>query len=244
MRREGKLLLKETPIKLINIDNIHVFSSKKSSNVISFSDGVYNYRYNLSKNVLYQSFEVNGECSFDVEVLEEPFQLLSDFMQSLQGLATTINPIVGTVCLPLYSVEKGKKLVYEKSGINQWNAGGRKRSFDEVYLKIPSWIHKSFKGFFPSKETAFSLGLPDGSEIIAKVCQDNDKAIMSNPNSALGDWLLRSVLQFRPGSGPITYEHLENMGIDSVEINKFKDGTYNIFFKKLGAYENFMNRFM
>ena len=38
--------------------------------------------------------------------------------------------------------------VFEKSGLNQWNAGGRPRHSDEVYIPIPSEIHKNFQGFF------------------------------------------------------------------------------------------------
>ena len=44
------------------------------------------------------------------------------------------------VILPLYSTEAGNRIVHEKSGINQWNAGGRKRKFGESYIPIPSKI--------------------------------------------------------------------------------------------------------
>ena len=33
--------------------------------------------------------------------------------------------------------------------------------------------------------------IPNGSYLRAKVCQDGNKALMTNPNSNLGKWLLR-----------------------------------------------------
>ena len=36
----------------------------------------------------------------------------------------------------------------EKSGLNQWNAGGRVRKYGEVYIPIPAEIRKLKIGFF------------------------------------------------------------------------------------------------
>ena len=73
---------------------------------------------------------------------------------------------------------------------------------------------------------------------MAKVCQDNDKAIMTNPNEDLGKWLLRDVLNLQENE-LLTYEKLEQIGIDTVQINKFEDNTYEINFKQLGTFENY-----
>ena len=64
---------------------------------------------------------------------------------------------------------------------------------------------------------------------------------MSNPNSALGKWLLRDVLKLQYGE-LLTYQKLEKIGIDSIEINKIADGTYEINFKKIGSYDDFVNK--
>lgn len=72
---------------------------------------------------------------------------------------------------------------------------------------------------------------------MAKVCQDNDKAIMTNPNEDLGKWLLRDVLNLQENE-LLTYEKLEQIGFDTVQINKFEDNTYEINFKQLGTFEN------
>ncbi len=62
---------------------------------------------------------------------------------------------------------------------------------------------------------------------------------MTNPNSALGEWLLRDVLGLKEKE-LLTYEKLEEVDIDSVEVVKFlDDNNYAINFKKLGTYENF-----
>ena len=39
--------------------------------------------------------------------------------------------------------------------------------------------------------------IPTGEIFSAKLCQENSKALMTNPNKALSDWLLRKVLQLK-----------------------------------------------
>ena len=62
------------------------------------------------------------------------------------------------ICLRLYSVDKnGNKFVGEKSGLNQWNASGRKRDDDELYIPYLTIDRKRNKSFFPPRDTAFDL---------------------------------------------------------------------------------------
>lgn len=75
----------------------------------------------------------------------------------------------------------------------------------------------------------------------AKICQDGDKALMSDPNKALGKWLLRDVLDLKEGE-LLRYDKLERIGIDSVRIDKISDGEYEINFSKAGSYERFEKR--
>jgi hypothetical protein len=42
--------------------------------------------------------------------------------------------------------------VFERSGLNQWNARGRKRNESEVYIPIPKLIHDKFPNFFPGRQ--------------------------------------------------------------------------------------------
>ena len=103
------------------------------------------------------------------------------------------------VVLPLYGIKKNEKFVFGKSGLNQWNAGGRKRDFGEVYISIPINIHNHFPNFVPGRDELFELKIPTGEKFSAKVCQDNSKALMTNPNKALSDWLLRKIFQVKEG---------------------------------------------
>lgn len=140
----------------------------------------------------------------------------------------------------------------EKSGLNQWNGvrscykkdketGERikvketPRDVNELYIPYPS-IDRNRGSFFPPRDTAFELRLPDGEWISAKVCQQDGKAIMSNPNNLLGKWLLRDVLELQEGT-QITYEMLKEYGIDSVMFTKLDEGKYSIDFCELGTYE-------
>lgn len=73
----------------------------------------------------------------------------------------------------------------------------------------------------------------------AKICQDNGKALMTNPNIALANWLLKDVLQLKERE-LLTYKKLEIIGIDSVKIEKIDNENYKIYFSKIGSYENFL----
>jgi len=71
-----------------------------------------------------------------------------------------------------------------------------------------------------------------------KVCQDDSKAFMSNPNVALGEWLLREVLEIKEGE-LLIYERLQEIGFDSVIIERIDAKTYSIDFMPSGSYEKF-----
>lgn len=129
--------------------------------------------------------------------------------------------------------------MFEKNGLNQWNAGGRKRDFGEVYIPIPIEIHKQFPNFFPPRDEHFNLKIPTGEVFSAKVCQDNSKALMTNPNKALSDWLLRKVFQVAEGE-LLTIEKMEKLGFDSVLITKDDNQNFKIDKAKSNSYEYFI----
>ena len=70
------------------------------------------------------------------------------------------------------------------------------------------------------------------------MCQQNNKALMSNPNSALGIWLLRDVLNLKEKE-LLTYEKLQEIGLDTVVVYKINDDAYDIDFTRIGSYEQF-----
>ncbi|MCL6429070.1 hypothetical protein LT335_00632 [Spiroplasma sp. JKS002669] len=147
------------------------------------------------------------------------------------------------IILPLYSYKKGKeKIINKKSGLNQWNAKGRLRHNDEVYIPFPSELREKFKNFFPDRKYPFKVKLPNGEILNMKVCQQGGKAIMSNPNKDLGKWILRDVLKI-PEKKVVKYKDLLEIGIDSVVFEKF-DNFYKLDFQKIGSYEFFIQNFV
>ena len=241
IRTPGKIHIIECPLENIVIENIHDVR-RKSKNVIAFTDGVNFYSFNTSKSTLYKDFTgIEAKSVLPVEIIEDPFLLLE---QKLLG-TDTITSIVSNeerenkVYLPLYSKNKNGKFVAEKSGLNARFAGGRPRDPYEVYLPISQKFNEKYRDFFPPSDQSFNLLLPDGRTLSAKICQENDKALMTNPNKALGHWLIDDVLKISPII-PITYEMLELYGIDAVEITKNGESDYSINFAKIGSYERFM----
>ena len=245
VRTDRRFIIYETGMDLIDIPNINGIH-KSTDNTIYFNDRHNDYCFNISKSTLFKKFKVDSLTDFEVPIYEDPYAVLYDLLnerlpeeQIIEAIAPTPN-IVGRVILPLYSSKGVQKTVPERSGLNQWNAQGRTRDPNEIYIPIPAWIHHVYPDFFPARDMPFDLILPDSNKttISAKVCQDGSKALMSNPNKDLGQWLLRQVLKLPEGQ-LLTYDTLIHKGIDSIEISKNTDGSYNINFKKLGTYEDF-----
>ena len=217
-RKEGRLTVFNSPYTRIDIESIHDIKDKGAS--ISFTDGKDFYTFNRSKSVLMKRFDLPSDfAEIKVDILEDPLEVLQKMLNDTHP-QTLFKPRVkgyDYVVLPLFSTRGRIKNVPEKSGLNQWNAGGRKRDENEVYISIPKAIHDKYPGFFPGRDCPFELLLPDGNTLSAKVCQDGSKALMSNPNSALGEWILRKVLKMPVGK-VVTMADLDRFGIDSVLI--------------------------
>ncbi len=236
IRDSGIFKVHEEEMNFIDIANIE--DVKKRKNSIYFHDTHHEYTFNLSKSTLLKRFVSESfEVEFDVKILQDPFEELQNCFSEVKD--TNGVYIVDTLFLPLYS--KDKK-VAPKSGLNQWNAAGRQRDPNEVYIPIPAQVHHIKPHFFPDRDHPFDLILPDDKVLRSKVCQDNNKALMSYSNKALGKWILRDVLHLREGE-LLTYEMLQELGVDSVKIDKYSDGTYKINFAKIDSYENFIQSF-
>ena len=238
-RKVGKILVYETPAPLIQIDKIKDVKVAARGNTIQFSDPSAEYTFNITKSTLYKRFITPETVLLDlpVRILNDPFTAVEKMVSEV-GLIFSPVKIQPHVFLPLYSTRGGTKNVPIKSGLNQWNAGGRPRDPNEIYIPIPSWIHRKFGGFFPPRDEAFELTLPDRTTMSAKVCQDNSKALMSNPNSALGKWLLRDVLNIKEKE-LLNYDKLQAIGLDTVVIYKIDNNHYDIDFTRTGSYEKF-----
>jgi len=225
VRDTGAVRVFESPMEPVRLDKIRLTSSSKST--IHFTDGRENYSFSRSKSTLLKKFDCSAPLmEVDVVILDDPFSVMGEI---LRPIVKSAGPPREYVILPLYS-KRGGIHVPLKSGLNQWNASGRKRDLNEVYIPIPAGVRNRRLGFFPGKDTAFSLRLPDGTtEMSAKICQDNEKSLMSNPNSALGEWILRTVLKLQPEE-LATYEMLERLHINSVVVYKNAELDYSIDF--------------
>jgi len=253
-RMPGKIHIYEIPMKLIDIGNIKNIQVSNNKNIITFEDGFNEYSFNVTKSTLSMRFYTDTPLAvIDVEILDNPYaELAKLFNFNLErsiGLSQKSADLPFDalkpkeyVILPLFSDRGSKRHVPEKSGLNQWNASGRPRHPNEIYIPIPAWIHKVFPDFFPPRDQSFQLRLPDKSILSAKVCQENSKALMSNPNSDLGEWLLGKVMKLEERE-LLTYDKLKVLGIDSVIVYKHSEKHYAIDFCGLGSYDDFHNAF-
>lgn len=234
VRNENGFFLFEENMNLINTDKITLECS--NAHIYKFHDDLAEYQFNESKSTLYKRFKTdNYFASISVEILENPMELLRKLYVPDKA---PVKP--ERLMIPLYTYDNNmKKVVAKKSGLNQWNASGRKRSPDEVYIPYPKEIRSFKENFFPDRNTPFDVELPNGKIISMKVCQDGGKALMSNPNKALGKWLLRDILKIKEGV-LLTYEMLLEIGIDAIAFEK-TNGKYKLNFVKVGKFEEFRN---
>lgn len=240
-KTDGTVDFYEIGMDFIDIKSIRNIKTRQNS--IKFEDNINEYSFNLSKNTLFRRFSLRNEkdlvARINVKVIPNPYLFIEEMLGSEE--VTNLVPRFENkfIILPLYSFNnKAGKFIGEKSGLNQWNAGGRTRHFDEVYIPIPASVHRTFPTFFPPRDMKFKLLLPNGKTLSAKVCQDNSKALMTDPNKDLGKWILRDVLSLADGE-LLSYDKLVSTGIDSVKITKRLSGEFEISFLEVGAYDDF-----
>ena len=248
-RQEERFLIFEEEMDYIDLKSIKKIALKGNS--LTFEDKMNEYNFNVSKSTLSKRFYTPQNATVvDVKILENPFGLLQDvyYKNIISKSTKKIKDEIESIILPLYSTVQNK--VMEKSGLNQWNASGRKRNDDEVYIPVPMNVHRRYPYFFPLTDRSFNLVLPNKKIISAKMCQnakmkldglivDKGKGLMSNPNTELGKWILRDILNIPVGQ-LVTMEDLYAIGVDSVEIRKISDEYFEIDFKNIGSYEEFI----
>jgi hypothetical protein len=267
IRKPGFAIIHEESYPTIDIGSIYPLdrTGHKISNFASdvngnvwFSDGESDYTYSRAKNVLLKKFELaKGFTSQPIElhVIANIWELVlnGEFASIFDSFLQDTEPDIQEefIVLPLYgSRSADTKKVEEKSGINQWNAGGRVRSYAEAYIPYPVASKKEKPDFFPPRDQKFRLRLPSGKVVMAKVCQQGSKAIMSDPNSELVDWLFpvidgsleKAKARFH-NRQPYTYQDLFRIGKDSVKIyrDQDKDWDYRMEMAQIGSYEQYLD---
>lgn len=249
-RKEHQLLIYEEPMAEIDTSSLKLEKADNTS--IKFCDNLHEYSFSLSKHTLFRRFDVSKAKlvnSLYITILDDPFEFLAGFDTSIiKATKSEEEPVFEDyIILPLYSPRENK--VQEKSGLNMWNAAGRPRNMDEVYIPVPAWIHQEKAGFFDydlgryPKTNSFTVILPNRKTLQMKVTQDGGKALQSDPNKDLGKWLLRDVLRLSPGT-LVTKQLLDEIGIDSVKLSKVKSGLFELDFLKTGSFEDYKNEFL
>ena len=230
-RDDSKFYIVESNMDTINIDKINIIRATDSS--LKFKDDKNEYSFNFSKSTLYKKFDLdNILIELPVEIIEDPYDFLKYAMvRNSNIIKNSDEKEISHVILPLFSVSNGEKFIAERSGLNQWNGRGRKRDPNEVYIPIKAEFYREHPDFLPPRDTPFNVKLPNGNTISMKVCQDNGKSLMSNPNKDLGKWLLRDVLQLKEGE-LLKYDRLKELGIDSVILYKNGNNEFSMDFVK------------
>lgn len=243
-RRSGELVLFDSNYK--QADTTLISDIHDNGKAVRFCLGEELYSFNRSKSTLYREFILPKQVQhLPIEIIDDPFELLLQLFDQQGGAHKAQLKEKRQVILPLYSTQgkQGKK-VPERSGLNQWNARGRRRSYGEVYIPIPQEVHRREPGFFPRRDEPFILRLPTGELLQAKVCQEGNKALMTNPNDAIADWLLRKLFRLEEGE-LLTRKHLDELGFDAVVItdegvSDEGERLYAIDKAPLGSYESFV----
>lgn len=275
IRIEGGAIVHEEPYQLINVEELKPTNVKGqavddwsfANGKIYFSDGLSQYSFNVSKNVLMKRFNFSRTSNLiELELHSDPLALLDQLVgrkSKLEierpkltfGIELEDEEKMGVpgrdyVVLPLYSSRTGE--VEAKSGINQWNAGGRARKFGEAYIPVPKAVHNHYPRFFPPRDAHFKLNLANGfTSQRAKICQSDGKALMTESNIELGRWLLTVVDPSVSPSDfgkpptrhhrPYTYKDLLAIGSDSIIVRRSGRGDYSVEFGPIGAYRDFEN---
>ena len=258
IRTPGLAMVHEEPYPLININSIKptdkqgkLINKFKKTGHSYFTDGSANYSYNISKNVLFKRFDLmkfDNSPHIKIKIYNDIFSRILNWMKTDLTVTKQKQKVKKFVVLPLYGYKNGNKFLFPGSGLNQWNAGGRKRKFGEAYISVPAIIHKKFPGFFPKKDQKFKLVLPNNKKISAKICQQNDKALMSDPNEDLCDWLytmidgsLTNSKKRQKTKNIFTYSDLSSIGKDSVKITKISAKQFHLSTMPIDSYEEFIN---
>ena len=117
VRRKNKLIFFESDYDKINISNVKIINNKQ--HIIDFTDGIHFYKYNLSKSTLFRKFDIPENINqVETVILDNPAELLLKMENFIDKLKIK-EPEREYIILPLYTFQKGKKIVQEKSALNQ-----------------------------------------------------------------------------------------------------------------------------
>ncbi|MDV4152124.1 NgoFVII family restriction endonuclease [Clostridium sp. AL.422] len=190
------------------------------------------------------------------EESELQINIINEQSEDIYGRFENQDDINKVIYLPLYQDKKEGRVVSECSGINIRHSKPKSKGSNtlrpeyEVEVRISKWIHHIFPKFFGidalnddeihDKElNDFDLLLPDGRVLRGRVKQAGGKSLQTNPQSSLGEWILKDVLGIEKREEKVTLKLLNELGIDSLKITKIDDKHFKITVAETNAYEKF-----
>lgn len=242
----------ETKYDFIDIESIELIKFDDKSYL--FKDKFHTYKFYKSKSVLLEEFDASeGEIirKIPIKQFDDPFELIK-----MIKLPKCVKEICEEIYLPLYQDKKDGMKVSNCSGINIRHAkskikgSNRLRPEYEIEVRISKWIHIVFPKFFgidalnedevkDKTLNDFKLVLPDGRELDGRIKQECGKSLQTNPQGALGEWILKDILGLTNRSDVVTMEYLETLGVDSLKVTKVDNKRFKITVAEVGAYEKF-----
>lgn len=262
-RDKGKMIIQETSYPKIDISTLKV--GKLTSSSFMFKDENKEYKYTFADSQVWMKFGTKEDTKIlseiDIDILSDPFDFLKNAFDEFQEKSADRQRNKNYTYLPLYSYKQKK--VNFKSGINAFNGApktknGFHRPIAEVYIPIPKdywrkhpfWFnpkidmrdYKKYKKDTGLSSYRFSLHLPNGKVYPALIGQQGFKALETDPQSALGEWLLYDVLKLSKGE-IVTDEKLSEVGFDSVKLWRNDPLDYSniwIDFAHTGSFEQYM----
>ncbi|MCS5420296.1 MULTISPECIES: NgoFVII family restriction endonuclease [Psychrilyobacter] len=239
----------EAPYDLIDIDSLELIDT--NGKTYNFKDKKNEYKFYRSKSVLQKKFDASkGEiiAQIKIEQFDDPFELIRMIELPKKNKETIFEEIY----LPLYQDKKDGGIVSDCSGVNIRHAKSKNKGSNtprpeyEIEIRISTWIHRVFPKFFgidafdseAVKLSDFDLILPDGRVLRGRIKQQNGKSLQTNPQGALGEWILNDVLGLK-NREVATMELLNELGIDSLKITKLDNEHFKITVAETGAYEKF-----
>ncbi|MBE6049166.1 MAG: NgoFVII family restriction endonuclease [Clostridium sp.] len=251
-RNDDVMNIVETSYDFIDLDSIECI--KCDGKTYSFKDKLRNYKFYISKSVLLEEFDASeGEVieKIPIRQFNDPFELIR--MISLPECDVELKEINNVIYLPLYQDKKEGRIISSCSGVNirhskpKNKASNTPRPEYEIEIRINKWIHHVFPGFFginaldeaQVRNNDFALILPNGKELRGRIKQQNGKSLQTNPQGALGEWVLKDVLGVSNRSDIITWEWLDKLGIDSLKVTKIDNKHFKVTAAEAGAFERF-----
>lgn len=239
----------ETNYEKIDTDNIRDINKTDTS--ISFNDGKNSYLFNMSKSTLFRKFDASENeriLSLPIDIHTNPFSILESLFSNFNSTRIYDKELNSSlesyseesfIILPLYNDDTylvNEKSVFNASlGSSKTKGSDRPRPAYEAYAHIPVYIHHLYPHFFgfdaldsdARNNSCFNLHLPNREIIVAKITQDNGKALQTNPQAILGKWLLFSIFGLEEYE-MLTRNIIDEKEIDSIKVTKIDDQNFKV----------------